>query len=588
MHQQESGIFEAIATSPLSVESWGALGTALISKPAQWKGSLIKTIYSVVSPPVSPHHHFSVLQHNSSLSHPQIIVFHHHHSIFLPYKTLAIMSSQIPKKQCLPPHVKDNQENIPPNQASSVQGNTRGQVVGNSSNWTFSSPGIADDSVPSSQRSFGWVDKLADCETPERMSRHAIAHERLMQIIEESGQKTVTIPDEAPQRNNQPSATQGTVYDFAMPIRQPIQPTSTRSLPGGAFEQTSEILASDKYYWPMNSIHGMHGTPFEAVCVSQPAAIHLGHSESKYSKPMLVSDNTCGAPFVAAKKSARADEDDAATKVSLGFSPDYHGDPYLVRNQSANIPDHLNCSLFLVNLPPSLTTHRLIAAIHAMGPTGRIYATHINAPEPDRKHYGCAAKVIFFELAAAKAFYKACEERGFHVDGLAVRVMWNRIKTAQQDHAKSTTRVLLIGGKPNFVNPTTLTEYFCTKLQFQIDSIITHSDGLQGDRDAVVEYRFGSFRCQAEAAKMALVREHPEVRCFFHCDPCDPEHWAPTKPVPVVQPAPPGFPVVPPCPPPRRRPGFQTWGGFPVLEEDVKEQRGVFRPMGAALSPWQT
>ncbi|KAK7721280.1 hypothetical protein SLS64_001576 [Diaporthe eres] len=303
---------------------------------------------------------------------------------------------------------------------------------------------------------------------------------------------------------------------------------------------------------------------------------------------MLVSDNTCDAPFVAAKKSARADEDDAATKVSLGFSPDYHGDPYLLRNQSANIPDHLNCSLFLVNLPSSLTTHRLIAAIHAMGPTGRIYATHINAPEPDRKHFGCAAKVIFFELAAARAFYKACEERGFNVDGYAVRVMWNRIKTAQQEHAKSTTRVLLIGGRPDFVNPITLTEYFCTKLQFQIDSIITHSDGLQGDRDAVVEYRFGSFRCQAEAAKMALVREHPEVRCFFHSDPCDPQHWAPTKPVPVVRPSPPPeFPMVPPCAPPRRRPGFQTWAGLPVVHEDDKEQRGVFRPMGAALGPWQ-
>ncbi|KAG6366108.1 hypothetical protein INS49_000284 [Diaporthe citri] len=426
------------------------------------------------------------------------------------------------------------------------------------------------------------------------MSRHDMAHERLMQIIEESGQKTVAVPDisKAQQWSTQPSSIGETVHDLRMPIRQPIQPPSTRSLSGGSFEptSTSEVLASDKYYWPMNSIHGINGTPFEAVCVAQPAAIHLGHSESKYSKPMLVSDKTCGTPLLAAKKSARADEDDAATKVSLGFSPDYHGDPYLLRNQSANIPDHLNCSLFLVNLPSSLTTHRLIAAIHAMGPTGRIYATHINAPEPDRKHYGCAAKVIFFELAAAKAFYKACEERGFNVDGFAVRVMWNRIKTAQQDHARSTTRVLLIGGKPDFVNPVTLTEYFCTKLQFQIDSIITHSDGLRGDRDAVVEYRFGSFRCQAEAAKMALVREHPEVRCFFHCDPCDPQHWAPTKPVPVVRPTapPPDFPAVPPCAPPRRRPGFQTWAGLPVVQEDDKEQRGVFRPMGAALGQWQT
>lgn len=498
------------------------------------------------------------------------------------------MSYQTPKESFIPPPVKDNQENTAPNQASSFQGCTHGQVVGTPSNWTFLSQRNADNSVAGSQRSFGWVAKLADSETPERNSRHGTAHERLLQILQESGQKTVTIPDvsKVQQQSFQRRSAQENVHDIIMPIRQPIQPESAHPLSYGAFEPSPEIIASDKYYWPMTSIHGMHGTPFEAMCVAEPAAIHLGHSESKYSKPMLVSDTST--PLLAAKNSARADEHDAAEKVSLGFSPEYHGDPYLARNQSANIPDSLNCSLFLVNLPADLTTHRLIAAIHAMGPTGRIYATHINAPEPDRKHYGCAAKVIFFELKAAKAFYRACEERGFDVDGHNVRVMWNRIKTGQQEHARSTTRVLLIGGRPGFVNPTTLTEYFCTKLQFQIDCIITHSDGLRkGDnRDAVIEYRFGSFRCQAEAAKMALVREHPDVRCFFHCDPCDPEHWAPSEPIPVVRATRPAIPVIPPCLP-RGGPGSQTWAGLPVVHENVKEQR-VFRPMGAALGPWQT
>lgn len=214
----------------------------------------------------------------------------------------------------------------------------------------------------------------------------------------------------------------------------------------------------------------------------------------------------------------------ALEKVKLGFSPGYNGDPYLPRNRSADVPNELNCSLFLVNLPPDLTTNRLIAAVHAMGPTGRIYATHINAPEPERHHYGCAAKVIFFERRAAHDFYALCEAYGFHVDGFAARVMWNRIKTAEQSsHSRATTRVLLIGGDRRFVNPGSLTEYFGTKLQFQIDCIIPHTDGLDG-QNAVVEYRFGSFRCQAEAAKMALVREHPDVKCFFHQDPCDPIH----------------------------------------------------------------
>lgn len=406
-----------------------------------------------------------------------------------------------------------------------------------------------------------------------------------MRIAEEPGQKAVAIPDAFKDQHGpiQPFQVHDPVHNFILPIRQPMQPSYAGVFSGGA--AAPEKAAAEKYYWPMNSIHGME----QLSLAEQPAAVQLGLPESKYPKPMLVSDNARNIPFDAAKNSVRADESNAPSKVALGFSPEYHGDPNLPRNRSANIPDELNCSLFLVNLPPALTTHRLISAIHGMGPTGRIYATHINAPEPDRKHYGCAAKVIFFELIAAKAFYRACEERGFTVDGFGVRVMWNRIKTAQQEHARSTTRVLLIGGDPSFVNQTTLTEYFCTKLQFQIDCIITHSDGLKGDNtDAVVEYRFGSFRCQAEAAKMALVREHPEIRCFFHCDPCDPEHWAPFEQrVPVAPAMPMRFPTAPPPTMQQHqdagfRAGSRRFPGLPVVHEAAEEPHANRRP---ALHP---
>ncbi|KAK2614237.1 hypothetical protein N8I77_001083 [Diaporthe amygdali] len=408
-------------------------------------------------------------------------------------------------------------------------------------------------------------------------------------MVEGSGQKAVTVPHafSVQQQPLQSAPPEEAVDNFILPLRQPLQPGSVRSFSSGHHHSSSEKVVSDKYYWPMNSIHGSHGSPYPGLSLPEnPDAIHIGHSVGDFSKPMLVSDKNFIAPFTATNDPASADECDAPSKVALGFSPEYHGDPNLMRNRSANIPDELNCSLFLVNLPPTLTTHRLIAAIHAMGPTGRIYATHINAPEPDRKHYGCAAKVIFFELAAAKAFYRACEDNGFTVDGYNVRVMWNRIKTAQQEHAKSTTRVLLIGGKPQFVNPTTLTEYFCTKLQFQIDCIVTHSDGLKGGTDAVVEYRFGSFRCQAEAAKMALTREHPEVRCFFHCDPCDPGHWKPSQRIPVA-PIRPQNPLPPPIRP-FRYPGIWPYQPLTIVQEDEEDQRvgSTSHPMHPTVRQW--
>lgn len=225
----------------------------------------------------------------------------------------------------------------------------------------------------------------------------------------------------------------------------------------------------------------------------------------------------------------RTDIDDA-TKVAMGFSPLYHGDPYLRANMSANIPDELNCSLFIVNLPSNLTVHRLIIAIHGLGPLGRIFAIHINAPEPSRGHHGCAAKVVFFKRSVAHAFMDICQQRGFYVDGHQARVMWNRIRTAENPSLANSdvTRVLLIGGPSSFVNPASLTEYFRKRFDFQIDEVKTPINGAPGlAGQSVVEYRFGSYRCQAQAAKMALAREHPQIKCYHRPDPLDLERYDP-------------------------------------------------------------
>lgn len=222
---------------------------------------------------------------------------------------------------------------------------------------------------------------------------------------------------------------------------------------------------------------------------------------------------------------------DDATKIAMGYSPTYAGNPWLAANQSADIPHTLNCSIFIVNLPPSLTVHRLIVAIHSMGPLGRIYALHINSPELTRGHQGCAAKVVFFKREVAHTFMALCEDRGgLYVDGQKARVMWNRIKSAENPLLANSdaSRVLLIGGPGHIVHPTFLTDFFKSKLDFQLDEVLTRiEDPLSGTR--VLEYRFGSFRCQAQAAKMALAREFPDIRCFFHKDPLEPGAWNPTE-----------------------------------------------------------
>ncbi|KAK1755883.1 hypothetical protein QBC47DRAFT_413616 [Echria macrotheca] len=261
---------------------------------------------------------------------------------------------------------------------------------------------------------------------------------------------------------------------------------------------------------------------------------------------------------------------DSYTLICNGFSPNYRGNPFLSRNQSAPIPPEKNCSLFITGLAPDLTTHALLASIRG---AGRIYATHINGPEPDRGHDTCAAKVVFFERAAAERFYERHRLTGFVVvpeagtrPGYVGRVVWNRIRSAETDAGGRKSRVLLISGPPAFVNREALTLYFASKIQFQVDevrtlrhaaavaaargvsvvvpsvsggsggnTIVTEGSGQQHgllpleDR-ALVEYRFGSYRCQAEAARMALSREFKElgVYCEFGHDPCDgPDDFTP-------------------------------------------------------------
>ncbi|EJT75756.1 hypothetical protein GGTG_05686 [Gaeumannomyces tritici R3-111a-1] len=260
----------------------------------------------------------------------------------------------------------------------------------------------------------------------------------------------------------------------------------------------------------------------------------------------------------------------AITRIMAGFSPNYRGNINIDRNRSAAIPEHENCSLFILGLPADLTTRQLLAGIRNIG---RVYATHINRPEPSRGHMTCAAKVIFFDREPAARFHAACspENGGFVVGGMRTRVLWNRIRTAAQpagppaasalgpwpyDHhhqhqsqqqqqpsgpdfgmgfgnaaantavdraGRHRSRVLLIYGPARFVNFDSLTAYFRSKLEFQIDEVLTLAMSGQGPDDGVLlEYRFGSFRCQAEAAKMALTREHQDtVRVWFGVDPCD-------------------------------------------------------------------
>ncbi|OIW28724.1 hypothetical protein CONLIGDRAFT_703825, partial [Coniochaeta ligniaria NRRL 30616] len=195
------------------------------------------------------------------------------------------------------------------------------------------------------------------------------------------------------------------------------------------------------------------------------------------------------------------------------------GNIFLDANRSADIPEDENCSLFITGLSSNANVHTLLEGVRDIG---RVFAVHINTPDPWRGHLTCASKISFFDRPSAYRFFRRFSTHGFPIPahpGFLGTVVWNRVRTPTIDKPAFHTRVLLISGPTRIVNSVALDPFFRSKRVFEVDEVIDH--GSQGAW-ALVEFRFGSYRSQAEAAKMALERELPEqVRVELGRDPCD-------------------------------------------------------------------
>jgi hypothetical protein len=208
------------------------------------------------------------------------------------------------------------------------------------------------------------------------------------------------------------------------------------------------------------------------------------------------------------------------------FSSRYCG-KHVDSNASA---DHLlpeqNCALWLTNLPPTITYTQLLASIRHCG---RIWCTYINEPN-HREHVTAAAKVVFFSPRAATAYfnmsradipgYSAFRINPFVIQGYQVKVAHNRIKYPEKPCAQGESRVLIVTGHPRFVNGSSLYAFFHKRFIFQIDRV---RELVQTVNRAVVEFSFGSYRCQAQMGVMALEKDRPAgfEKVEYGEDPCE-------------------------------------------------------------------
>ncbi|OAA54648.1 hypothetical protein ISF_08249 [Cordyceps fumosorosea ARSEF 2679] len=200
------------------------------------------------------------------------------------------------------------------------------------------------------------------------------------------------------------------------------------------------------------------------------------------------------------------------------FSDRYHG-MHTESNASAeHLTSEQNASLWITNLPPDITHHELLGQIRRVG---RVWCCFINGPD-GVKHATAAAKIVFFQPAAAQLLLQQTSLDGLSVRGWRAKVAPNRIKTgATIPRGGDDSRVLLVTGQAHFVNEQTLTRYFSERFVFQVDEVRELARG--GAGRAVVEFRFGSYRCQAQMGKISLEKDRPLgfEKAEFGEDPCE-------------------------------------------------------------------
>ena len=200
---------------------------------------------------------------------------------------------------------------------------------------------------------------------------------------------------------------------------------------------------------------------------------------------------------------------------STKFSERYLGQ-HTDSNASANIPEHFNCAIWMRNLPPDVTYQELLGSIHGVG---RIWCSYINHPDFE-KHHTAAAKVVFYCAESARAFLQFVWTRTPEIRHYPIRADLNRIRSSPHSLAEGTSRVLIVTGEDWFANEDYLIEWFGQQCQFQFDRTVLH---VKLNGRAVIEFRFGSYRSQAEACYKALTINCPRGfhKVDFGDDPCE-------------------------------------------------------------------
>ncbi|KAI1769825.1 hypothetical protein F4818DRAFT_446808 [Hypoxylon cercidicola] len=317
--------------------------------------------------------------------------------------------------------------------------------------------------------------------------------------------------DESDQPSNDPTSATAITYLSGPHSSFPVPGNSTRPPIDRTLEdriraqiETARKMQYDTPF-PAPFVHALHRPPIRAAVLPQPVPPPRPQPRPQ-PRPVNHEGFVPMHPFPAAILRAGPlwEEQIRAT----GVSPFYRGNPFLAANQTANIPEDLNTALWITNLPPTCTHRQLLGSIRGCG---KIYATVINPPEEDaslpaglrREHTTSASKLVFFDRAGVDRLREQSRRGQFTVGGCVPRLRPNRIQSAPREPGPQ-CRVLHIEGPSEIVSEGFLHGFFGAKFTYELESVETL--GVFGHITRQ-EWRFGSFRCQAESARQSIARE---------------------------------------------------------------------------------
>ncbi|RYP63400.1 hypothetical protein DL771_009298 [Monosporascus sp. 5C6A] len=256
-------------------------------------------------------------------------------------------------------------------------------------------------------------------------------------------------------------------------------------------------------------------------------------SAEKHGIPGVPASNPAGAPIPSSPQGnttvAASPQGDIASSTlpwnenrEIQRAVNYGGNRTVAQQfKMWDLPDHMNTAVWITGLPSDCTHQDVLAQLRGIG---KVYSLHINkpidGPDPTRPlKPNCAASLAFFTSEAAQTFLQRCRLTPFRVKGRRAFVRPNLNKVPPY-YDYGVSRVLIIQGLREYVTVEWLNWYLREVVEMFWDTDRTFLQEIGAENR--LEWRFGSWKSQAEAAHRAIYNKLGEwMTVSYGRDPCE-------------------------------------------------------------------